>query len=121
MDDRPIHFVGSSKDDICDFPAEVRSQVGHALRIAQQGAKVEYAKPLKGINPKTIEVVEDFDRDTYRAVYTVKLAPAVYVLHAFKKKSKSGRKTPQPDIDLIKTRLKIAVEHHRQTYEGEMK
>lgn len=120
-DDKPIHFIGSSMGDVCAFPDEVRSQVGHALRIAQQGGKVEYTKPLKGISPKTIEIVEDFDKDTYRAVYTVKLEPAVYVLHAFKKKSKTGIKTPQQDIDLIKKRLKTAEEHHQKTYKGKKK
>lgn len=119
--DKPIHFIGSSKDDICSFPSEVKSQVGHALRIAQQGGKVDYTKPLKGISPRAVEIVEDFDKDTYRAVYTVKLDAAVYVLHAFKKKSKSGIKTPQKDIDLIKARLKTATEHHEKTYKGKKK
>lgn len=95
QDDKPIHFVGPSKNEISAFPAEVKSQIGHALRIAQQGGKVDYTKQLKGINPKVIEIIDDFDKDTYRAAYTIKLESAIYVLHAFKKKSSTGIKTPQ--------------------------
>ena len=121
QDDKPIHFVGPSKNEISAFPAEVKSQIGHALRIAQQGGKVDYTKQLKGINPKVIKIIDDFDKDTYRAAYTIKLESAIYVLHAFKKKSSTGIKTPQKNIDLIKTRLKAAVEHHDKTYKGEKK
>lgn len=89
--------------------------MGFALYLAQTGEKHLAAKPLKGFGGAgVLEVVEDHDGDTFRAVYTVKFASAVYVLHAFQKKSKSGIKTPQTDIDLIKQRLKFAEQMHKQ-------
>ena len=88
--------------------------MGYALYLAQQGEKHEDAKPLKGFGgAKILEVVEDYQSDTYRCVYTVKLESAVYVLHSFQKKSKKGISTPKPDIDLIKRRLKDAEDLQR--------
>jgi len=84
----------------------VKDVIGHALFVAQLGGKHEDAKPLRGFGGAgVLEVVEDFAGDTYRAVYTVKFADAVYVLHVFQKKWKKGIKTPQKDLDLIKERL----------------
>jgi phage-related protein len=77
-----------------------------------EGQHPPSAKLLKGLGGGTVELIDDFDGDTYRAVYTVRLESAVYVLHAFKKKSKQGSKTPQSDIDLIKRRLKDAEADH---------
>lgn len=72
------------------------------------------AKPLKGFGgANVVELVDDHQGDTYRAVYTVKFESAIYVLHAFQKKSKQGIKTPQADIDLVKRRLKAAEEDHK--------
>lgn len=89
--------------------------MGFALYLAQTGEKHLATKPLKGFGGAgVLEVVEDHDGDTFRAVYTVKFASAVYVLHAFQKKSKSGIKTLQTDIDLIKQRLKLAEQIHKQ-------
>lgn len=86
---------------------------GHALIIAQLGGKHEDAKPLRGYGGAgVLELVEDFASDTYRAVYTVKFADAIYVLHAFQKKSKKGIRTPQKDLDLIKERLRRAEQDH---------
>ena len=102
---KPVEWVGSSLDDLKEFPEDVRQTVGYALYLAQWGEKHPSAKPLKGFKGAgVLEVVEDFDGDTYRAVYTVKLAGVVYVLHAFQKKSKQGIKTPQADVNLIKQR-----------------
>ncbi|HEY9641076.1 MAG TPA: type II toxin-antitoxin system RelE/ParE family toxin, partial [Coleofasciculaceae cyanobacterium] len=99
---KPVEWVGSSLDDLKEFPEDVRQTVGYALYLAQCGEKHPSAKPLKGFRGTgVLEVVEDFDGDTYRAVYTVKLAGVVYVLHAFQKKSKQGIATPKQDIDLI--------------------
>jgi phage-related protein len=95
----------------------VRSEVGEALLDAQWGGKAASAKPWKGLGAGVLEVVEDFDGDTYRAVYTVRLAGAVYVLHAFQKKSKSGIATPKQDVELIRARLKLAEAHHAEHYE----
>lgn len=106
---KPLKWVGSSLDDLKQFPDEVKRTVGFALDFAQRGTKHDKAKPLKGNDFKgasTLEVVEDYDGNTYRAVYTVKLKDAIYVLHCFQKKSKTGISTPKTDIDLIKKRLK---------------
>ena len=95
------------------FPAEVRSAFGFALYQAQLGLKSPSAKPLSGFGGASVlEIVDDFQRDTYRAVYTVKFADAVYVLHAFQKKSKRGTVTPKAEIELVKSRLKLAEEDH---------
>jgi len=107
--------MGSAKKDLCGFPDEVREIVGYALYLAQCGDKHEDAKPLKGFGgSKTLEIVENSNGDTYRAVYTVKLEGKVYVLHCFQKKSKQGIKTPKPDMDLINQRLRAAEELHRK-------
>ena len=112
-DRRPLFWVGSSKRDLKDFPDEVQDAMGHALDIAQQGKKHQDAKPLSGFGGASVlEIAEDHDGDTYRAVYTVRFAGAVYVLHAFQKKSKKGTETPKPEIDLIRGRLKRAEEHY---------
>jgi phage-related protein len=109
MGSKPIRWVGSSRDDLLALPEEVRREVGYALYVAQNGDKADNAKPLRGFGGGgVIEVVEHHDGDTYRAVYTVRFESAVYVLHAFQKKSKSGIKTPKRDLDLIEARLKAA-------------
>ena len=108
MGSKPIRWVGSSRDDLLAVPEEVRREVGYALYVAQNGDKADNAKPLKGFGGGVLEVVEHHDGDTYRAVYTVRFESAVYVLHAFQKKSKSGIKTPTKDLNLIETRLKAA-------------
>jgi len=96
-------------------PDEARRNVGFALSSAQFGQKHPSAKPLRGFKGAgVLEIVEDYDGDTYRAVYTVRFARAVYVLHAFKKKSKSGIGTPKHEIDLIEKRLKRAQDDYQQ-------
>ncbi len=88
-----------------------------ALDVAQQGEKHESTKPLQGFGGAgVLEVIDDFDGDTYRAVYTVKFKGVVYVLHAFQKKSKKGIATPKEEIDLVKKRLKAAEEHYKENY-----
>ena len=109
---RPLLWVASSKRDYREFPSEVQDGFGFALFLVQAGQHPPSAKPLKGFGSGTLELVEDFDGDTYRAVYTVAFREAVYVLHAFKKKSKRGSRTPQTDIDLVRRRLRIATEDH---------
>lgn len=111
--DKPLFWIGSSLHDLSGFPLEVKRVMGFALRQAQKGGKHVRAKPLKGQKGASVlEVVADHDSDTYRGVYTVKFKGAVYVLHAFQKKSKSGIKTPKPDLDLVERRLKMAKEHY---------
>lgn len=113
MSDKPVNWVGQSLDDLKAFPAEVQSVMGFALRQAQGGDKHVSAKPLKGFTGAgVLEIVEDHDGDTYRAVYTVRFSEAVYVLHAFQKKAKRGIATPQRDLDLVRQRLAKAQEVH---------
>jgi phage-related protein len=115
---RPLLWMASSKRDYRGFPARVQDAFGFELFLAQTGQHPPSAKTLKGLGGGgVVELVEDFDKDTYRAVYTVRFGEAVYVLHAFKKKSKQGTKTPQSDIDLIKRRLKDAERDHAQRFE----
>lgn len=110
---RPVAWIGSSKADLSGFPEEVKDSIGFALYIAQQGEKHHDAKPLRGFGGAGIlEIVDDFDGNTYRAVYTVRFAGRVYVLHVFQKKSKTGIKTPKAVIELIRSRLKRAEEAH---------
>jgi phage-related protein len=114
---KPVEWVGSSLEDLKEFPEEVKQVMGYAFYLAQSGGKHPSAEPLKGFKGAgVLEVVEDFDGDTYRAVYTVKLEGVVYVLHTFQKKSKHGIATPKQDIDLIEKRLKRAKEHHAENY-----
>jgi phage-related protein len=106
---KPLHWVGSSKKDLLALPEEVVDVFGYALYLAQVGKKHEQAKPLKGFGSASVlEVVEDWQGDTYRAVYTVRLASRIFVLHVFQKKSKRSRTTPKADMDLIRQRLKSA-------------
>jgi phage-related protein len=110
---KDVVWVASSLDDLKKFPESVRQFMGFAIYQAQYGGKHVDAKPLKGYKGSgVLEVVEDFDGDTYRTVYTVRFADAVYVLHAFQKKSKKGIATPRQDIDLIAARLRMAEQIH---------
>jgi phage-related protein len=106
---KPVRWVGSSQEDLRDLPEEVRRRVGGALWDAQLGRKAPYAKPLRGFGGAgVLEILDDFGGNTYRAVYTVRFAGAVYVLHAFQKKSRRGIATPKAELDLIEQRLKRA-------------
>jgi phage-related protein len=114
---KSIHFVGSSRRDLRSLPKGARAIFGHAILLAENGMKHQDAKPLTGFGGAgVLEVVEDLDGDAYRAVYTVKFGSMVYVLHAFKKKSKVGSKTPPRDMELIVKRLKEAEEHYKKNY-----
>ena len=110
---KEVYWVASAREDLRRFPEAVRQVVGYALYLAQHGDKHPDAKPLKGFGGAgVLEIVEDYDGDTYRAVYTVRFKDVLYVLHAFQKKSKKGIATPKPDIELIKGRFKVAAEHY---------
>lgn len=107
--DTPLEFVGSSREDLSEFPDEVKYCIGFTLRAAQKGGKHPDAKPLKGFKGAgVLEIVSDFDGNTFRPVYTVRIRGVIYVLHAFQKKSKKGISTPKAEIDKIKRRLKEA-------------
>ena len=109
---KPLVWIGGSREDLRRLPPVVRDAFGYALYRAQLGEHPRGAKPLKGLGGGVVEVIEDHDRNTYRAVYTVRFAGIVYVLHVFQKKSTSGIATPRPDIDLIRHRLKRAEEEY---------
>jgi len=112
---KPLKWIGSSKRDLDAMPEDVKDVFGHAIDLAQSGGKHQDAKTMSGFGSAGIlEIVEDFRGNTFRAVYTVKFAGWVYVLHCFQKKSKSGIKTPKEDMHLINLRLKAA----RQDYEA---
>jgi phage-related protein len=115
MEDPPLRrliWVGASKKEFSRFPSDARDDFGQQLYLVQGGQYAPGEKPLtrgslKGLRIRELRV--DFARDTYRVVYTVKLASGVYVLHAFKKKSKFGISTPAHEIDLVRQRYLHAV------------
>jgi phage-related protein len=116
---KPLRWVASSKDDLSVMPREVRRDVGYALYAAQQGDKDDDAKVLTGFGGAgVIEVIARHDGDTFRAVYTVRFAGVVYVLHAFQKKAKRGIATPKKEIDLVRKRLKLAEQDYQQWTEA---
>lgn len=122
MDDlepKKIVWIGSSRKDLKALPSAVRRAFGVALFAAQLGEWPPDAKPLKGFGGTgVLEIIEDHKSNTYRAVYTVRFATRLYVLHAFQKKSKHGIATPQREIDLIKERLKLAEKLHEEEKKG---
>ena len=107
---RTVRWVGDSRERLQEFPAQVRKEIGHALYLVQTGQTPPSAKPMRGIESGVLEIVDDYDTDTYRAVYTVKVGRSLYILHAFMKKSKRGIRTPKREIDLIRRRLRRARE-----------
>ena len=111
---KPVFWMASSRKDLKAFPKVVQSDVGYALFAAQRGEEYRSVKALKGFGGRSVlEIVAPHDGDTYRAVYTVKFEDAVYVLHAFQKKSTKGIATPQREIDLIRRRLADAEQHYK--------
>jgi len=112
---KPIVWIGSSRRDLKTFPKQVRSDIGQALYTAQMGETDPAAKPLKGFGgARVMEIIDRYDTNTYRAVYTVQFSNVIYALHAFQKKSKSGIATPRKDIELIRRRLAEAQRLNRQ-------
>jgi len=112
--EKPLFWVAFSLNDLLAFPVKVQKKIGTALSVAQFGGKHPSAKPWKGAGSVVFEIVEDYRSDAYRAIYTVKFADAVYVLHAFQKKSPSGIRTRRKDVELVVQRLKQA----QQEYEA---
>ncbi len=112
----PVEWLGDSLERLKEFPADVQDEIGYALFFAQKGKKSHKAKRLKGLGKSitgVVEIVDDYDGDTYRSVYTIKFAGVVYVLHVFQKKSKKGIKTSKSDLDVIKKRYKLLQEERR--------
>lgn len=112
---KPVRWVGSSNADLKRFPDPVRRRIGFAIHQAQAGLRHRDAKPLKGFGPGVLEIAARHAGDTFRAVYAVRFEAAVYVLHAFQKKSRRGARTPKPEIDLVARRLTVAGRHHQET------
>ena len=111
--EKPLYWMGTSRKDLRGFPDLVKREMGYGLYLAQKGEKHPNAKPLKGYHGAgVLEIVEDFDGMTYRAVYTLKLKGTVYVLHAFQKKSKKGKATPKHEVHLIDVRVRQALRHY---------
>ena len=107
---KPLKFVGSSKKDLSAFPGEVRQEFGHSLFVAQQGGRAPNVKTLQGFGGgSVVELVEEFDGDAYRCVYTTKVNEVIVVLHAFQKKSKHGKQTPKHEMELVHSRLREAL------------
>src|ERR1035438_8036249 len=104
---KELEWIASSRKDMKALPRQVQRVFGYALNAAQMGERPPEAKPLKGFGGMgVLELVEDHRGDTYRAVYTVRFATKVYVLHVFQKKAKHGIATPKQEMDLIRIRLK---------------
>jgi phage-related protein len=115
--DKPLHWIASAKRDLLAFDEAVIDDIGYALSVVQLGGMPSSAKPWKGEGAGVFEIVEDHRGDTYRAVYTVRFARAIYVLHCFQKKSPMGIKTAKTDVDLIRARLKLAQTDYEAHYE----
>ena len=114
--ERPVAWVNSAKRDFLSFPESVVDEMGYALGVAQLGGKHPSAKPWKGLGPGIMELVEDHAGDTYRAIYTVRFDEIIYVLHAFQKKSPTGRRTRQSDVDIVAQRLKAAQQDYEERH-----
>lgn len=114
--EKPLFWVGSARSDLLRFPEAVKDDMGVALSVAQFGGKHPTAKPWKGEGPGIFEVVADHRSGTHRAVYTVRFEGAVYVLHAFQKKSPRGAKTVQSDVELVAQRLRKARDDYEVRY-----
>ena len=116
LPEKPLHWVGSAKDDLLEFPPEVVDDLGYALYLVQIGGKPPMAKPWKGEGPGVFEIVEDHRGNAYRAIYTVRFTAAVYVLHCFQKKSPSGIRPARNDQQRIHDRLKVAMKDYEVRY-----
>jgi phage-related protein len=105
-DTRPISWLKAARRDFETFPEDVQSDMLDALTIAAEGGKSDKAKPFKGVDGGVFEIALRYRGDAFRTLYAVKIGADIWVIHAFQKKSKSGIKTPQMEVDLIRERLK---------------
>ena len=114
---RPVHWVGSSLDAVREMPEDVKDEIGKVLLAAQQGLRHKKSVVLQGFQGASVlEIKDDYDTNTYRCVYTVRFSEAIYVVHAFQKKSTTQNKTSQRDMELIKDRLREAEDDYKQRY-----
>ncbi len=117
---KPLEWLGNTRRAVSGFPKSVRQVIGQALYAAQLGDKHQDAKPLRGFGgASVVEVISDYDGDTFRAVYTVRFRGVVYTLHAFQKKAKTGIKTPRKELNIIKQRLREAQHDYRERYSND--
>jgi phage-related protein len=117
MNVKQIIFLNSSKEEICQFPDDVKREIGFALHLSQTGVNPLNAYPMTGFGSAAVrEIIANHFGDTYRSVFTVRFEEVIYVLHAFKKKSKNGNSTPKPEMSLIKKRLKDAEKHYQEYF-----
>jgi phage-related protein len=116
---KPLHWVGSSRDALCEMPEEVRRDFGRRLNLAQRGRVPPATKPWHGAGAGVFEMVREFDTDAFRAVYVVRFEEAIYVLRAFQKKSPKGRQTETRDIAAVEAALRGAAAHHQAFYRRE--
>jgi phage-related protein len=115
---KPVVWMGSSRRDLKAFPRDVQTDVGYALYAAQCGEELASVKALKGFSGRSVlEIVASHQSDAFRAVYTVRFEDAVYVLHAFQKKSTRGIATPQRELDVVRRRLADAERLHKERCE----
>jgi phage-related protein len=115
---KALEWMGTSREDLKQFPREVQADIGYALHQAEIGGQSPHAKIMQGFGGGTVlEIVDRFQTDTYRAVYTVRFSDVIYVLHCFQKKAKRGAQTPQSEIEAVKRNLKRAEEQHRRYLE----
>jgi phage-related protein len=119
--ERPLFWMGSSKRDLLEFPEAIVDSIGYALGAVQYGGHPPSAKPWKGLGPGVAEIVEQDASGSFRAVYTVRFRKAVYVLHAFQKKSPSGIRTARTDVEMIGERLKAAKQDYEARYGDQTK
>jgi phage-related protein len=115
--EKPIHWMGTSREDLSAFPPRVKSILGYALRMAQRNERHDDAKPLHGALSGLMEIVaHDESRRTFRVVYFAKFESFVYVLHAFCKKSNHGIATPKRELDLVERRWTAAKRHYEESH-----
>ncbi len=106
---KPLDWIGSSKKNLQELPKEIQREIGHSLHLAQIGQEDSDSKPLKGFGSANVrEIIRNDSEGTYRAVYTLEFKDIIYVLHVFKKKSKTGIETPKQEMELIRNRIKMA-------------
>lgn len=118
-EERKLEYISSSRKDLEKLPQNVKEVFIHGLELALIGEKHPDAEPMRGFGDASVlEIRERYKGDAYRAMYTVRFEKAVYVLHVFKKKSKSGVVTPKQDVELIRTRLKAAEAHYKVNFKS---
>ena len=110
---RPVSWVKAALKDFEEFPKDAQLSFLAALTIAAEGGKADIAKPMRGLGSGVFEIALAFRGDAFRVVYGVQLANEIWVLHAFRKKSRQGIKTPKHEIDLVRNRLKKLTEAFR--------